>query len=339
MSNQQENTYKQSAREWLIKLHAEDCDGQMQQEFVSWLRAKPQHSAAFYKVYNVWELVGGSNVAHSKLRNILDRELHTPTFYENLIAWTKQPRIAMAYSTAMLCIGAVLFSLLVPLWKGTSPVIYHNTSTLTQVFNLTDGSSITLRPGSYLEVILGEHRRTVNMRYGRAYFDVAKVAEKPFKVVVGNTEIRVTGTEFGVRKDNSEVTVVVTEGKVNVVDLPIQEKQTADEIRALIKGQKIIAGTDGAISATQTFNVADELTWLDGRLTYDNAPLADVITDLNAYQGSNIRFLEPSLSTRKVTTSFTIEQSTQILDVLAEAYNLEVITIGERTLLKSKEED
>ncbi len=84
---------------------------------------------------------------------------------------------------------------------------------------LSDGSSVTLQPGSrlsYPHTFTGQKREV--FLTGEAFFDVVKKPGHPFIVYAGTLATKVLGTSFRVRafENDRQVTVVVKTGKVSV---------------------------------------------------------------------------------------------------------------------------
>ena len=82
---------------------------------------------------------------------------------------------------------------------------------------LADGSVVQVDPETRLRVKYEEHVRRVYLEHGRAFFHVAKNAERPFLVESNDTAVRAVGTAFAVeQRDNATILVTVAEGKVAI---------------------------------------------------------------------------------------------------------------------------
>src|SRR5690606_2513620 len=84
---------------------------------------------------------------------------------------------------------------------------------------LPDGTQVWLHAATklrYPTAFYGKER-VVELE-GEAYFEVAKNAEMPFKVISNNQEVAVLGTHFNVSSyaDMGEILTTVVEGKVHV---------------------------------------------------------------------------------------------------------------------------
>ncbi len=84
------------------------------------------------------------------------------------------------------------------------------------MFGLPDGSRMTLDTDSEVDIAFAPERRNLRLVKGRAFFDVAHDAQRPFAVVADGREVEALGTRFDVRMDPGQVRVVLVEGRVSV---------------------------------------------------------------------------------------------------------------------------
>lgn len=97
---------------------------------------------------------------------------------------------------------------------------YGNTSGSIYEIKLEDGTEVWLKDGSTLTVHekFSDKGRDVTLS-GKAYFNVAKDDNVPFRVNTGNLTVRVLGTAFCVDSDNGtgKVDVVLERGSVRLI--------------------------------------------------------------------------------------------------------------------------
>jgi transmembrane sensor len=95
-----------------------------------------------------------------------------------------------------------------------------NTTKVSQVAYLTDGSSVVLKAGASIkhDAFLAHSQREVYLN-GDAFFDIAKDAARPFLVYTPKVGIRVLGTSFNVAEENGNLVITVKTGKVAVYNL------------------------------------------------------------------------------------------------------------------------
>jgi transmembrane sensor len=189
---------------------------------------------------------------------------------------------------------------------------------------LGDGSRIVLGPGTFVSVA----ERDVELR-GEAHFTVVHNAEKPFLVRAGGSIIRDLGTEFTVSGDSAAaVRVVVVEGMVAIA-------RGSDSV-TLQAGDVGVVSPDGRMAAQRGAASPDDLAWLQGRLIFRDAPLAEVASDLRRWYGVGLRVTDSSLANRHFTGEFAGEPVERVLHVLALALDATVERRGDTAFVTSR---
>lgn len=143
---------------------------------------------------------------------------------------------------------------------------------------LHDGTAVLLNAGSslvYPSSFTGPQRRVQLL--GEAYFDVAEDGAHPFVVEVGEVEVTVTGTTFGVRAygDEPVVRTVLESGSVDVHGGALTLSMLPDM-------QAQFDRHTGAIFV-QSADVEMLLAWKNGRFAYDGSTLEDIFDDLGRW--------------------------------------------------------
>lgn len=178
---------------------------------------------------------------------------------------------------------------------------------------LDDGSVVTLGAHSALDVDFTPAERRVRLAGGEAFFAITHDAARPFVVLAGDKRIRVVGTRFNVNYDGSRVHVAVQQGIVDVSRGA--GPQPASRVR-LIAGQQLMAVEAGPLGGAQPLRGAEPGAWRTGRLDYQDASLADIVSDANRYSAHPIRIATPALAEEHLTTSFRTSQIDQMLETL-----------------------
>lgn len=185
---------------------------------------------------------------------------------------------------------------------------------------LNDGSRVDLGGKSALDVDFSTGERTVRLAEGEAYFSVAHDTARPFVVLAGDRRIRVVGTKFDVKYSGDQVRVAVAQGIVEVMPAAAS---AVGRVR-LTAGQQLVA--DGAGGAERAAALYDHPAggWRTGRLSYQDATLAEIVADANRYRARPIRILSPGLAQVRLTTSFPATQADAMLDTLRDALSVQV---------------
>jgi transmembrane sensor len=186
---------------------------------------------------------------------------------------------------------------------------------------LQDGSVVTLGASSSIDANFADaSKRQVTLRSGQAFFEVAHNAERPFFVQAGDVSIRVVGTKFDVRRGPEETIVSVREGVVRVsadggaVQTLHAGDQAIVEHRTLLFLTRSIATQ---IASVQPENVA---SWRTGRLAYNDAPLSEVIADINRYYAPGVEVEPPDAAGVRITASFRTNEIDAFLDDLSREF-------------------
>ncbi|HWZ58773.1 MAG TPA: FecR domain-containing protein, partial [Gemmatimonadaceae bacterium] len=189
---------------------------------------------------------------------------------------------------------------------------------------LDDGTRLTLAPASRLRVPenFGRVDREV-MLDGEAAFVVRHDAAHPFEVRTASGVIRDIGTTFVVRDylTDHEMDVVVAEGSVSV------QADTWRPPVVLVHGQRVqlVSGGPPRVTAVDPDQYQ---SWTTGRLVFRDAPLRQVVAELARWYDLDISLADPSIGNLRLTTSFTDEPLSEVLDAVAAALQVKVERTG-----------
>lgn len=146
------------------------------------------------------------------------------------------------------------------------------------LLSMADGSRLTLNTATHLRTALTPAARAVWLDEGEAHFEIAHDARRPFVVHAGAQRVTVLGTRFSVRRDGERLRVTVVEGRVQ---LQVGPGQRATE---LTRGDLAVSDPHHVVVARRSpRQMQDELAWLEGKLVFDQASLAEVAREFNRY--------------------------------------------------------
>lgn len=184
---------------------------------------------------------------------------------------------------------------------------------------LSDGTIVYLNAESKLiyPVTFSETERKVHL-VGEAFFDVQKDTTKPFIVDMDSLQIRVLGTEFGVRAYTDEECVKTTlkQGSVKV--------ETNSNNLILSPGTQAIFKKSDHSLERQEVNITLFIGWKDGRLIFKHCPLEEVLRDLGRWYNFNVTFEREEL--RSLPFSLNIEKHEDFSEVLNLLEETECVT-------------
>jgi transmembrane sensor len=181
--------------------------------------------------------------------------------------------------------------------------------------HLSDGSNLTIFPGSTIRYNnqYNAQVREIHLQ-GRAYFDVAAVAGKPFSVITGQYTTQVLGTAFEIAEQPQKqaLAVVLVTGKVRLLNA---QQQPLSELQP---DQQITIHTDNAQYNILPVAAKSMVSWTTGRLTYDQTALADVCRELEKWYGVNITLQRATLGQKRITADFEHMTLSAVMHILSE---------------------
>ncbi|MCD2422612.1 FecR domain-containing protein [Niabella pedocola] len=132
---------------------------------------------------------------------------------------------------------------------------------------LPDGSKLWLNAGSTVRfpVLFSKQERQVQSS-GEVYFEVAKDAARPFRVVSDNQAVEVLGTHFVVNTgaDASVIKTTLLEGSIKLSGAGVSRILKPGQESAFVKGK-------GLITVTDKSNPEASMAWKDGYFEFDSA--------------------------------------------------------------------
>lgn len=177
-------------------------------------------------------------------------------------------------------------------WQGMDTDVNTEIAEKTQIF-LPDQSEVQLNANSYLTYNTQDWKDARNLKLdGEAFFKVAKGSA--FVVETDHGDITVLGTQFNVYSRNDQFKVSCFEGVVSV--------SLADQVITLKAGMALETKAGQPLKNLQTQLKAPR--WLQDESSFENAPLSEVLSELEQYYEISLEIDEIDL-TKRFTGSFT----------------------------------
>jgi len=169
----------------------------------------------------------------------------------------------------------------------------------TRVLALDDGSRVVLDTSSRLRVAYTSAARDVELLGGRAHFEVAKDAHRPFLVRTTSAEVVAVGTMFDVSTLSTRTTVTLIEGRVNV--RTVADLAKADpRVEALTPGEQLGVTRDGNLLEKTVVKIENVTAWQRGTIVLDDMALPQALDALNRYSSTRIVISGESLQRQRV---------------------------------------
>lgn len=282
-----------------------------------WLAEDSANQSEFDKMKVVWEKAGAIRDFES-----IDLNKNWASLQGKLESDNMQPRLGWQlwkYAAAVLLIATVAFLLIRPQELVVQRVAANDGQ---REVTLSDGTVVWLNKGASLEYpeTFSASRREVTLK-GEAFFDVMHNPDAPFVVVADGTKTEVLGTTFTIKEDEGELLkLVLATGKVRFTK--------GDEEAILLPGQMIEVDEKGAIAKKDN---ADKnfMSWKTRKLTFDNAPMQTVITDISKLYGVTLEIENENFLTCPLTTTFQDEPLKDVLETIELLFNIEIQQNGQ----------
>jgi len=330
------NTIDDEASIWLVRLDNGNLSDQSRKELKTWLSADKRHPAALKAMAEIWDDMD------QVLNSIDDKNSSKNGALSTIFKPILKP-FALAASISFLT---------VLIWLATPYNVQKNSyATLVgQQIDATfdDGSIIHLNTNSRIETEFSADKRIIKLVKGEALFEVAHDANRPFIVYAGDRLVQAIGTKFVVHLKAENIQVTVTDGKVKMSKVALNTKLTdikelnntaiqEDDIY-ITKGEKVTVGSNQAPKLThiKPENIKRELSWLDGKLIFDNEELFNVIEEINRYVDIEIVLKDPSLYKVRISGRFDLKDSEALIEALELSFNLKSQRLDSNKVLLTK---
>lgn len=307
------NTPREQALYWFSKAQLGTLMPDEQQELDAWLARDPVHEREYRSLQDIWQVA--DYLPMDEMRAIM-HQIDDDQFHRT--------RRRMLISAGATCAAVITASWLTrDLW-GLSPAFTRQLATLKgerRQIGLPDGSHIDLNTDTDISITFYETRRIVELHRGEALFSISRDTTRPFLVEAGNAHVRVTGTQFDVRRDEDRIMVAVQEGAVEFSAGSWWRRKQA----LLTAGQVSIASPQDGLIPPYLGHIETITAWQRGRLVFRDVPLFDVAAELSRYLTQPLYIADARLEQLRISGTLSIETPEAALDILPEIAPVDVI--------------
>jgi transmembrane sensor len=329
------------AAAWLLKRESPEWTDADQVALDEWLQTDPNHRVSYIRILVAWQktdrlrsvsagLPKGGIPAPGAIRQspyftmrqagVADKSCDIPPP-------ALKPSRARLYAVAASVVVAIACSVIVyAVGMLDGREIYSTPVGGIATIPTEDGSTITLNTDTRVQVQITDTARTIHLRRGEAFFDVAKDAARSFAVYANDQRVVALGTKFSVRVQPDGLRVIVTEGKVRVerTGIGTQDRQTAHS-RAAIKAGDIVDVHRGEIIVQQAPmpQIEQALSWRSGYIVFGMTPLAEAIAEFNRYNTRQFVIVDPALQDISVGGNFQVTNVDGFTRLLEKGFAVE----------------
>ena len=303
---------RDAALEWFTKLQDSQLSDAERAAFIRWRDLDKAHEAAYAELESVWkELDAVPAPAPAKLPPRWWLRFGTPVGV----------RVAAAAALVLWVMGLMFAPA-----AGYRALVADARTGVDETRSLTlpDGSHAMVDAGSALSFDISDHERRVTLVTGRAFFTVKHEKTRPFIVDVGTVQVRDIGTAFEVSRNGSKGQVSVAEG---VVELAANGGGTA----TLGAGDSM--RFDKSLGAREPVAIADVAAWRGGRLIFIDAPVEEVLADLQRYGAGRVVVLDEEVRERRITGAFDVHAPREALASVLALAGAPAWSVGSLTIV------
>jgi len=251
-----------------------------------------------------------------------DKKIRSWTKIKNSIRVYQLNTIMSAMKYAAIILVAFISGNLLKPAKTTDKEIRYSEITVPfgqmSQLKLSDGTKIWLNSGTKIRYPekFAENNRSISVD-GEAYFDVAKMPDKPFIINTSDMKVKVLGTSFNLSAyaEDGATSVTLVEGKVMVED------NAGTCIGNLTPGQMATKTKNQPNLTIQNVQTGFYSTWIKGKICFDDEPLDQIATKLERWFNVDIKFADEHLKSHRFTGTILknkpVDQIMQVLEMLS----------------------
>ncbi|GAB4016491.1 hypothetical protein GCM10028808_45110 [Spirosoma migulaei] len=184
---------------------------------------------------------------------------------------------------------------------------------------LSDGSIITLKPGSHVQYPprFTGNRREVQL-VGEAFFEVTKNPERPFIVYANGLVTKVLGTSFTIVADAGKPTaeVVVRTGRVAVYRQTDKQENESDLVLKPNEKATFFRTDSRLVKSLADHPIVLRPAAIKTHFVFDDTPVARVFRELDDVYGIHISFDEQALVNCTLTANLANQPLSAQLDMI-----------------------
>ncbi|WP_422417156.1 FecR family protein [Pseudomonas sp. GZD-222] len=292
----------ESAREqasyWFTRREQISSDPVARHRFEQWREADPEHAAAYVELERLWD-----NQAFALALQSLDVDLAVPA------SRSRRRSMSRYFATA-----AALLLMLGIGWMAEVPMRLQadHLTAMAQVerLELADGSHIVLGSNSAISTAFDGKSRHIRLLRGDLYIEAFHDAERPLVIDTGEARVTVVGTRFSVSKRENHTTVAVREGRVRFAN-----NTGEDNLLQAGNWQQL---QDNHLQPMHQDGGERQMAWINGRLSFQDAPLAEVLNELRRYYPAPILLFNDTAAAQRVSGNYQLDEPQAVVQALSK---------------------
>lgn len=333
---------------WVAKLDRGNLSDAEKQDLSVWLKQDPIHNVALADQIGEWS---DMNILSELAR--LDLAMPSTNWLDRfafLSNWNR-PYAYMA-SLASIALLAVVFTStnfnLNPYSDIKALVDMDISTAIGQQISesLPDGSVVHLNTTSIAQISYTQQERSVELKAGEVYFDVAPESDRPFVVYAGETSVRAIGTTFAVHLVDGAVQVSVTEGTVEFTSDGEGYLVSAEDLNSQSFSEgpargnvALYSGAQISVDTQSSYVLERRLAWQSGMLEFRGESLEYAVSELSRYTDARIEILDENIKDVRLGGYFKIGDIEGLASTLKLGFNIQVSVVSDDLIQISSSSD
>ncbi len=313
----------------LIKSYLE---GQCSQEealmLLSWIAESEENRDYFESMKDVWTLTDFSFdetdldvEAALEAVNLKIEEAGTETVTVEM-PWLR--RNYKYVSAAAAIVVALFLGFLVTKPFDSTVTLAYDSTCPEQVYQLPDGSSFTFSGEGVVRYPkqFADDNRSVKFD-GKAVFDIAKEAERPFVIHCDGLDVEVLGTRFLLEADEEQSVLDLYSGSVRLT--AVDKRGHVLSSLEMQPGERGVMTADSHTLSIMTYpEVKEQELRNDHVLDFNDVSLSTIVETLEYIYGVEVKYPD-AFASRRVTMRFSDEDSVdEVVETIATVFDMEV---------------
>jgi transmembrane sensor len=289
--------------------------------FDRWRAESPGHRRALAEANLLWDVLG--KVAREADARGFTGPPIRPFFRE------PAGRRALLAGAAVASIAYLLVRPPLHLWPAVTELMAAYRTATGERRQLAIASGIAVEMDTQTSVtapVTVDQSYSLELISGQLAVSVQAAAARSIVVAAAGGQTRADRANFDVRRSGSSVCVTCADGDVRVS----YRSRTA----TLGPGQQVIYDDQGLGSAASA-DPAVVTAWQRGLLIFRDAPLAEVVEEVNRYRPGRIILLNDALAERKVVAGFRLDQIDDVVNYIRQAFGAKIRSLPGGVVLLS----
>ncbi len=291
-------TSQAQAIHWLLRQRDGDMDAAEWDAFTQWLEADAAH-------VDLFEAALAGDAALDPIADELaqpasqdDTQMDAANDEAELPAPANDNWIGRIVPWAMASAAAMALAFFA--WPSGDPTLNSITTQPGEIQQIALSDAITMTVNGDSEVSVVEGEQSVSILRGEVAFAINSDEPSPLRVKVADLVLTDYGTVFNVTLSDSSVNIAVSEGvvAVNPDSAPIE----------IAAGEQIEKNLSAGTLTRSEIDPEIVATWRDGRLEFDNTPMAQALAQVERSTGHSIS-VAPGLANERLTGSVVMTDS------------------------------